>query len=155
MSTAYTANMSCLTMGIKGLWSVSLNALQYLICCMMVRIRLLGNIIWQIIGNHQAGLSIRQIAAQHGIAQSQVSRLTRRWCQTQDVVDRPCSGRPWITTARADRHLVHLEQTVFCLPDGSKTLGYEIVGSWLANALPAGDLLRQGWMPAGPVKSLY
>ena len=110
MSTAYTVNMSCLTMGIKRLWSASLNALQSLICCMMVRIRLPGNIRWQIIGNHQAGLSTRQIAAQHGIAQSQALRLIRRWRQMQDVVDRPRSGRPRITTARADQRLVRLAQ---------------------------------------------
>ena len=48
---------------------------------------------WQIIGMREAGMSLRQIAQRVGHHQSTLSRIVNKHRLTNDVKDRPRSGR--------------------------------------------------------------
>lgn len=60
------------------------------------------------IGLLQAGQSQRNVAAQLNVSQSVISRLWNRFQQTNNVQQRPRSGRPRCTTARQDRYICNL-----------------------------------------------
>lgn len=63
---------------------------------------------WQAIGMWTAGNSMRQIGNQLGHHHTSISRLIRKYQQTNDVKDRPRTGRPRCTTQREDRALSRL-----------------------------------------------
>lgn len=59
-------------------------------------------------GQIQAGLSERQVAANFNVHPKTIRRLVTKFRQTGDVKDRPRSGRPKVTTAREDRRLINV-----------------------------------------------
>lgn len=61
---------------------------------------------WRIVGMWEAGQTQTVFARRFGINQSQVSRLIAKYRQTNDVTDRPRSGRPRLSSAADDRLLV-------------------------------------------------
>ena len=63
---------------------------------------------WQIIGMQEAGMSLRQIAHRVGHHHSIVSRIVNKHRLTNDVMDRPRSGRSRITSRREDNALGRL-----------------------------------------------
>ncbi|XP_070177781.1 uncharacterized protein [Littorina saxatilis] len=54
----------------------------------------------------QGGATYRAVAHRLGVSPSVVWRLQERWRATERVQDRPRSGRPKKTDARADRYIV-------------------------------------------------
>jgi transposase len=63
---------------------------------------------WQIIGMHSTGMSLKAIGRQMGYHYTVVSRLVRKYTQTNNVKDLPRSGRPRVTSDRDDRALQRL-----------------------------------------------
>jgi transposase len=63
---------------------------------------------WQIIGMHTTGMSFKAIGRQMGYHYTVVSRLVRKYIQTNNVKDLPRSGRPRITSDRDDMALQRL-----------------------------------------------
>lgn len=57
------------------------------------------------LGQLQAGERQNVVAARFGVSQGTISNLIRRYHQTNDVRDRPRSGRPRVTTAATDRRI--------------------------------------------------
>ena len=64
--------------------------------------------IWQIIGMREVGMSLRQISQRVGHHHSSVSRIVNKHRLTNDVKDRPRSGRSRITSRREDNALGRL-----------------------------------------------
>ena len=58
------------------------------------------------LGNLEAGMDARQVARAFGVHVSTIYRLTDRFLQNNNVVDRPRSGRPRVTSQRQDRNIV-------------------------------------------------
>ena len=54
------------------------------------------------LGNLEAGMDARQVARAFGVHVSTIYRLTDRFLQNNNVVDRPRSGRPRVTSQRQD-----------------------------------------------------
>ena len=63
---------------------------------------------WQIIGMQEAGMSLRKIAQRVGHHHSTVSRIVNKHRLTNDVKDRPRSGRSRITSRREDKAIGRL-----------------------------------------------
>jgi IS30 family transposase len=63
---------------------------------------------WQIIGMREAGMSLRQIAQRGGHHHSTASRIVNKHRLTNDLMDRPRSGRSRITSRREDNALGRL-----------------------------------------------
>ncbi len=57
------------------------------------------------IGQLENGASQTAVAARFGVSQATISKLRRRFHDTNDVKDRPRSGRPRVTTAATDRRI--------------------------------------------------
>ena len=57
------------------------------------------------IGQLQAGVQQNVVAATFGVSQATISKQQRRYQDTDDVRDRPRSGRPRVTTAATDRRI--------------------------------------------------
>ena len=74
----------------------------------MARRKVPQNLRWQIIGMRNAGLSCREIARQIDRHHSVVTRLVQKFQATNDVRDRPRTGRPRKTTRREDASLLRL-----------------------------------------------
>ncbi|KAK7105528.1 hypothetical protein V1264_016894 [Littorina saxatilis] len=64
----------------------------------------------QAIGRLNAGQSVQQVARAFGVNVTTVYRLQQRFHATNSTCDLPGRGRPGVTTARQDRHLVHQYQ---------------------------------------------
>ncbi|KAK7099837.1 hypothetical protein V1264_022885 [Littorina saxatilis] len=64
----------------------------------------------QAIGRLDAGQSVQQVARAFGVNVTTVYRLQQRFHVTNSTCDLPGRGRPRVTTARQDRHLVHQHQ---------------------------------------------
>ena len=64
------------------------------------------------LGQLQAGRSVRDVAATFGCHLATIYRLKTRHHLTVAVNERPCSGRPHVTSQRQDRHIhfVHLRE---------------------------------------------
>ena len=70
----------------------------------------------RIVGQHENGTPTRIIAGRFNVHKSTVCRIIAKYRATGDVKDLPKSGRPRITTAGEDRHIVttvaaHREKT--------------------------------------------
>jgi transposase len=63
---------------------------------------------WQIIGMHSTGMSLKAIGRHMGYHYTVVSRLVRKYTQTNNVKDLPRFGRPRVTSDRDDRALQRL-----------------------------------------------
>lgn len=74
----------------------------------MARRRLSEALKWQIIGMHSTGMSYKAIGRQIGYHYTVISRLVRKHAATQEVRDRPRTGRPTVTTDRENRSLGRL-----------------------------------------------
>ena len=74
----------------------------------MVRRRISETQRWQIISMHTTGMSFKAIGRQMGYHYTVVSRLVRKYTQTNNVKDLPRSGRPRVTSDRDDRALQRL-----------------------------------------------
>ena len=74
----------------------------------MVRRRISEAQRWHIIGMHTTGMSFKTIGRQMGYHYTVVSRLVRKYTQTNNVKDLPRSGRPRVTSDRDDRTLQRL-----------------------------------------------
>jgi hypothetical protein len=61
--------------------------------------------IWQIIGRHTKGMSVKAIGCKMGYHYTVVSRLVRKHTQTNNVNS---LVRPWVPSHRDDRSLQHL-----------------------------------------------
>ena len=61
-----------------------------------------------IIGKLQSGMKQRDIAIQHGINQSTVSKIKHKFIRTGDIKNMPRSGRPKVTTVQEDRYMSNL-----------------------------------------------
>ena len=59
----------------------------------------------RIVGQLETGASSRTVALRFGIAPSTVSRIYRKFVETNNVKDRSRSGRPRCTTGREDRFI--------------------------------------------------
>ena len=59
---------------------------------------------WQIIGMREAGMSLRQIAQRVGHHHSTVSHIVNKHRLTNDVKDRPRSGRSSRITSRRENN---------------------------------------------------
>ena len=57
------------------------------------------------IGQLEAGVPQRQVAATFGVSEGMISKLKAKFRETGDVKDRPRSGRPRKTTAEEDRFI--------------------------------------------------
>ncbi|KAK7103612.1 hypothetical protein V1264_018480 [Littorina saxatilis] len=64
----------------------------------------------QAIGRLDAGQSVQQVSRAFGVNVTTVYRLQQRFHATNRTCDLPRCGRPRVTTARQDRHLVHQHQ---------------------------------------------
>ncbi|KAK7114613.1 hypothetical protein V1264_000648 [Littorina saxatilis] len=64
----------------------------------------------QAIERLDAGQSVQQVARAFGVNVTTVYRLQQRFHATNSTCDLPGRGRPRVTTARQDRHLVHQNQ---------------------------------------------
>ena len=60
----------------------------------------------QAIGMLNAGMSATVKLRHFGCTRKTIERLRRRFCVTENVADRPRSGRPGVTTAADDRYIV-------------------------------------------------
>ena len=58
-----------------------------------------------IVGQIQVGTKQRYIAVCFGISQSAVSKLSKKFNNTNEVKDKPRSGRPKITSQREDQYI--------------------------------------------------
>ena len=76
----------------------------------MVRKRISETQRWQIIGIHTTGMSFKAIGHQMGYHYTVVSRLVRKYTQTNNVKDLPRSSRPRVTSDRDDRALQRLNR---------------------------------------------
>ena len=63
---------------------------------------------WKVIGFHEQGFSLREIAGFVNLSKSVVQRIIKRFEETSSVTDRHRSGRPHITTPRDEHNLVNL-----------------------------------------------
>ena len=93
----------------------------------MARRRLSEGQRWQIIGLHAAGMSFKAIGRQTGYHYTVISRLIRKHAQTNQVKDRPRSGRPPVTSHRENRALIRLARR---LPFATSTVLKRL---WLPN----------------------
>jgi transposase len=60
---------------------------------------------WQLIDMHTTGMSFKAIGRQMGYHYTVVSRLVRKYTQTNNVKDLPKPGRPRVISDRDDREL--------------------------------------------------
>ena len=68
------------------------------------------------LGNLEAGMDARQVARAFGVHVSTIYRLTDRFLQNNNVVDRPRIGRPRVTSQRQDRNIVRTHMRDRFLP---------------------------------------
>ena len=92
----------------------------------MVRRRISEAQRWQIIGMHTTRMSFKAIGRQIGYHYTVVSRLVRKYIQTNHVKDLPRSGRPRVTSDWEDRALQRLVRRM---------------------AFATSPLLKQHWLP--------
>ncbi|KAK7112357.1 hypothetical protein V1264_011826 [Littorina saxatilis] len=64
----------------------------------------------QAIGRLDARQSVQQVARAFGVNVTTIYRLQQRFHATNSTCDLPGRGRPRVTTARQDHHLVHQHQ---------------------------------------------
>lgn len=57
------------------------------------------------LGQLEAGMKQRDVAARFGVSQSAIAKLKKRFRDTGDVKDKPRSGRPRVTTPQTDRYI--------------------------------------------------
>ena len=78
------------------------------------------------LGNLEAGMDARQVARAFGVLVSTIYRLTDRFLHN-NVVDRPRSGRPRVTSQRQDRNIVRTHMRDRFLP--ATTTARQTVGT--------------------------
>ena len=59
----------------------------------------------QAIGRLEAGESVQEVARHFNVNVTTIYRLQHRYSTTQSTDDRPCRGRPRVTTPRQDRQI--------------------------------------------------
>ena len=79
-------------------------------------------------------MDARQVARAFGVHVSTIYRLTDRFLQNNNVVDRPRSGRPRVTSQRQDRNIVRTHMRDRFLP--ATTTARQTVGT---HNLPVSD----------------
>jgi IS30 family transposase len=92
---------------------------------------------WQIIGMREADMSLRQIAQRVGHHQSTVSRIVHKHRLTNDVKDRPRSGRSSRITSRRENNA--LGRLVRRNPFANSTV---LKGQWLPHRLLSARTVR-------------
>ena len=63
---------------------------------------------WRVVHRIQMGTSQKKVAAEMKLNLSSVKRIWKKFKQTQDVKDRPRTGRKSATTRREDRMIVRM-----------------------------------------------
>ena len=79
------------------------------------------------LGNLEAGMDARQVARAFGVHVSTIYWITDRFLQNNNVVDRPRSGRPRVTSQRQNRNIVRTHMRDRFLP--ATTTARQTVGT--------------------------